>query len=213
MNRFSSFNFYTYITTAFINCRPIHNYMHSSGFFKVFLIISAISLLLDWYVFSGLKTLSADWPSQLWRNLMLFGYLVVSIGIVALFLIGFGSFSTATGMRPFHEWVLSLFLTFFITKLFFVIILSLGDLGRFVVGMFNIASGNNSQPAFPARRKFISEIAILVASVPFTSLFYAMIKGKYAYKLHHKTIYFDDLPDAFDGFTITQLIRHPLGQF
>jgi predicted MPP superfamily phosphohydrolase len=187
--------------------------MHNSGFFKVFLIISEVSLLFDWYVFSGLKTLSADWPSQLWRNLMLFGYLLVSVGIVALFLIGFGSFSTATGMRPFHEWVLSLFLTFFITKLFFVIILSLGDLGRFVVGMFNIASGNNSQPAFPARRKFISEIAILVASVPFTSMFYAMIKGKYAYKLHTKTIYFDDLPDAFDGFTITQLSDIHSGSF
>jgi len=187
--------------------------MHNSGFFRVFLIISAISLLFDWYIFSGLKTLSADWPSQLWRNLMLFGYLLVSIGIVALFLIGFGSFSTSTGMRPFHEWVLSIFLTFFITKLFFVIILSLGDLGRFVVGMFNIASGNKSQPAFPARRKFIAEIAVLVASVPFTSMFYAMIKGKYAYKLHTKTLYFNDLPDAFDGFTITQLSDIHSGSF
>ncbi|MDN3547213.1 metallophosphoesterase [Mucilaginibacter aquaedulcis] len=187
--------------------------MHNSGFFKVFLIISAISLLFDWYVFSGLKTLSSDWPSQLWRNVMLFGYLLVSVGVVALFLVGFGSFSTGTGMRPFHEWVLSLFLTFFITKLFFVIILSLGDLGRFVVGMFNMASGTKSQPAFPARRKFISEIAILVASVPFTSLFYAMIKGKYAYKLHTKTIYFNDLPDAFDGFTITQLSDIHSGSF
>ncbi|MEN0053674.1 MAG: metallophosphoesterase [Mucilaginibacter sp.] len=186
--------------------------MHNSGFFRVFLIISAISLLFDWYVFSGLKTLSADWP-QLWRNLTLFGYLLVSVGIVALFLIGFGSFSTATGMRPFHEWVLSLFLTFFITKLFFVIILSLGDLGRFVIGLFNMASGNHSQPAFPGRRKFISEIAVLVASVPFTSLIYAMTKGKYSYKLHTKTIYFNDLPDAFDGFTITQLSDIHSGSF
>lgn len=87
--------------------------MHGSGFLKVFLIISAISLLFDWYIFSGLKTLSADWPSQLWRNIMLFGYLFISIGVVALFLIGLGSFTTANGMRPFHEWILSLFITFF----------------------------------------------------------------------------------------------------
>ncbi|WPU96541.1 metallophosphoesterase [Mucilaginibacter sabulilitoris] len=187
--------------------------MHNSGFFRVFLIISAISLLLDWYIFSGLKTLSADWQSHLWRNVMLFGYLFISVGVIALFLIGFGSFSTASGMRPFHEWVLSLFLTFFITKLFFVIILSLGDLGRFFVGLFNLASGNRSQPAFPGRRKFISEIAVLVAAVPFTSMFYAMFKGKYDYKLHRKTIYFDDLPDAFDGFTITQLSDIHSGSF
>jgi hypothetical protein len=179
--------------------------MHGSGFLRVFLIISAISLLLDWYVFSGLRTLSADWQSPLWRNIALWGFLVISVGVTMLLLIGFGAFSTASGMRPFHEWILSLFLTFFVTKLVFVIVLSSGDLGRFIVGLFNMASGSSAgEPAFPARRKFISEIAILVAAVPFTSFFYAMFKGKYDYKLHRTTLYFDDLPDAFDGFTITQ---------
>ncbi|NHA04056.1 metallophosphoesterase [Mucilaginibacter sp. HC2] len=187
--------------------------MHGSGFLKVFLIISAISLLFDWYIFSGLKTLSADWPSQLWRNIMLFGYLFISIGIVALFLTGLGSFTTANGMRPFHEWVLSLFITFFLTKLVFVIILSLGDLGRFIVGLFKLASNSDTKPVFPARRKFISEIAVLVAAIPFTSMFYAMFKGKYDYKLHHTTLYFEDLPDAFDGFTITQLSDIHSGSF
>ncbi len=30
-----------------------------------------------------------------------------------------------------------------------------------------------------------------------------MIRGKYDYRLHRQTLYFDDLPEAFDGFTIT----------
>lgn len=146
--------------------------MHSSGFLKVFAIIALISLLFDWYIHSGLKTLTADWQSNVWRNVVLWGYLIISVGVTALFLIGFGAFSTASGMRPFHEWMLSLFLTFFITKLVFIIVLSLGDLGRFFVGVFNLISGSGrvaGQPAFPGRRKFISEIAVLVAAVPFTS--------------------------------------------
>ncbi|WP_114937154.1 metallophosphoesterase [Mucilaginibacter endophyticus] len=190
--------------------------MHSSGFLKVLAIIAVISLLFDWYVHSGLKTLTADWQSNLWRSIVLWGYLIISIGVTALFLLGFGAFTTANGMRPFHEWMLSLFLTFFITKLVFIIVLSLGDLGRFFVGIFNKINGSGSvkgQAAFPGRRKFISEIAVLVAAVPFTSFFYAMFKGKYDYKLHKTTLYFEDLPDAFDGFTITQLSDIHSGSF
>src|SRR5471030_1856426 len=100
--------------------------MHRSGFLRIFLIIAALSLLLDWYVFAGLKTFTADWSSLRMRQLVNWGYLVISVGITVLFLVGFGSFSTAKGMTPFHEWVLSLFITFFVTKIFFVLVLFLG---------------------------------------------------------------------------------------
>lgn len=178
--------------------------------------MAAISLLLDWYVFSGLKTLTADWQSNRARQLVLYGFLLIAVGVTAVFMSGFGSFSTAQGMRPFHEWMLSLFLTFFITKLFFVIILSLGDFGRFIAGIVNHIGKPAEQaggPYFPERRKFISEVAIIVAAFPLTGLFYAMLKGKYDYKVHRETLYFDDLPDAFDGFTITQLSDIHSGSF
>ena len=84
-------------------------------------------------------------------------------------------------MTPFHEWMLSLFLTFFITKIFFVLVLLLGDIGRFFYGIISNLGKSNSNPAgpfFPARRKFISETAILVAAFPFTGFFYAMLKGQ-----------------------------------
>ncbi|MEO3407998.1 metallophosphoesterase [Mucilaginibacter sp. CAU 1740] len=190
--------------------------MHNGGFFKVFLIASAISLLLDWYVHSGLKTLTADWSSNLWRNVVLWGYLLIAVGITVTFIIGLGAFSTAKGMRPFHEWTLSLFLTFVVTKVVFVLVLFLGDITRFFIGLFNLigrSEKSNGASAFPGRRKFISEIAVLLAAVPFTSFFYAMFKGKYDYKVHRTTLYFEDLPDAFDGFTITQLSDIHSGSF
>ena len=97
----------------------------------MFFIIAAISLLLDWYVFSGVKTFTHDWQSARWRNGINFGYLAISIGVTLVFMVGISSFSTAKGMTPFHEWVLSIFLTFLFTKIFFVLILFLGDIGRF----------------------------------------------------------------------------------
>ncbi|MEO6852126.1 MAG: hypothetical protein ABI203_05635, partial [Mucilaginibacter sp.] len=133
--------------------------MHRGGFFKIFLVIAAITLLLDWYVFSGLRTFTADWQSQRMRHIVLWLYLVLSVGVTFLLLFGFGSFSTAKGMTPFHEWVLSLFLTFFVTKIFFCVVLFLGDTGRFLYGAGDNIIHKDSGPLFPARRKFISEIA------------------------------------------------------
>jgi predicted MPP superfamily phosphohydrolase len=189
--------------------------MHGSGFLKVLLIIAALSLLLDWYVFSGLRTLTGDWQSQRLRQVTLGGFLLVSVGVTLLFLLGLGSLSTARGMTPFHEYMLSFFITFLITKIFFAVILLLGDLGRLIYGVAsNIThKGKTTQPFFPARRKFISEIAVLTAAFPFTGFIYAMVKGKYDFKVHRQTIYFDDLPDAFDGFTITQISDIHSGSF
>lgn len=185
-------------------------------FLRIFLIIAAISLLFDWYVFNGLKTFTNGWQSAKLRYLVTFGYLVVSVGVTIVFLTGFGSFSTAKGMTPFHEWMLSLFLTFFITKIFFVLVLFLGDIVRFfygIIGHFTKSKSNAAESFFPARRKFISEAAILVAAFPFAGLLYGMFKGKYDYKVHRKTLYFEDLPEAFDGFTITQLSDIHSGSF
>jgi predicted MPP superfamily phosphohydrolase len=190
--------------------------MHRGGLLTVFLIIAAISLLLDWYVFSGLKTFNSDWQSARWRQIVNYGYLLISIGVTVVFLLGMGSFSTARGMTPFHEWMLSLFLTFFITKLIFALVLFLGDTGRFLYGSTNNLSkpkGPSTTPYFPARRKFIAEVAILVAAIPFAGFFYAMFRGKYDYKVHRKTIYYDNLPEAFDGFTITQISDIHSGSF
>jgi uncharacterized protein len=190
--------------------------MHGGVFLTVFLIIAAITLLFDWYVFSGLKTLTGDWQSTKVRNIVTWGYLVISVGVTVLFMAGFGSFSHARGMTPYHEYMLSLFITFFFTKLVFVIVLSLGDLGRFFYGIGNSIAKNGTktnEPYFPSRRKFISELAILIAAFPFTGFIYAMVRGKYDYKVHKQTIYYDNLPEAFDGFTITQISDIHSGSF
>ncbi|WP_295667699.1 hypothetical protein [uncultured Mucilaginibacter sp.] len=105
--------------------------MHGGGFFTIFLIIAAISLLFDWYVFAGLKTLTKEWNFIKLRYLVTFGYLFVTVGVTLILLLDFKTFQTAKGMTPLHEWILSIFLTLLFTKLFFVIILFLGDIGRF----------------------------------------------------------------------------------
>jgi len=184
--------------------------MHGSGVIRVLLIILVAGFLMDWYVFSGLKTLTKGWKSRRLAAAVKWGYLLVSIGLTLLFLLGLGSFRTAGAMRPYHEWVLSLVLALTVTRVFFVVVLLLGDIGRFFYWGVGRVSGKKVDGS---RRRFISEAATLFAAIPFTSFLYAMLKGKYDYRVHRTTLFFDDLPAAFDGFTITQLSDIHSGSF
>jgi predicted MPP superfamily phosphohydrolase len=196
--------------------------MHGNALLKVFLVILALYFLMDWYAWNGLKTLVAGWRSERLRQVVKWSYFVISVGAALTFFINLRSFGVATGMTPVHEWIFSLFLTLFLTKLFFCLVLLLGDIGRLLYGTIRAIAaprpqtGTNAaadQPFLPARRRFISEAAVLVAAIPFSGFLYAMLRGKYDYRLHRVTLYFDDLPAAFDGFTITQLSDIHSGSF
>ena len=182
------------------------------GILKFALMLALVSLLMDWYVYQGLKTLMSR-SGQAARRTVLWGYLVVAIGST-LSLLTLQSAGKPPGMTVFHEWVLSIFLTVLVTKVFFVLALFAGDVYRLIVGLINaLRKTPVNGKHIPARRRFVSEAAILLAAVPFTSFFYAMLKGKYDYKVFREVLYFEDLPEAFDGFTITQLSDIHSGSF
>jgi uncharacterized protein len=188
--------------------------MRGGGFLRVLYIISLVSLLLDIYAYQGVKTWVSGWKSARRQKIALRIYLLSFTGVTILFLAAV-TFTTHYLTR-FQEWALSLFLTFLITKLIFIIVLLLGDIVRFFWGIGRrvanpkVVSGG---PFFPSRRRFIAEAGILLAAIPFTGFFYAMFKGKYDYRVHPVTLYFDDLPSSFDGFTITQLSDFHSGSF
>ncbi|HTL08473.1 MAG TPA: metallophosphoesterase [Chitinophagaceae bacterium] len=170
-----------------------------------------VSLLMDWALYRMLRSWSRSFQSSRSRTWFLKGYLFVAMGITVLLLLRLGSFRTVNGMRPLNEWILSLFLTLFFTKLVFIIT------WLFVEGLaslFGKWKGQNSQASFSAgRRRFVTNMAFLAAAVPFGAFLYAMVKGKYEYTVRRITIYFEDLPAAFDGFTITQLSDIHSGSF
>jgi predicted MPP superfamily phosphohydrolase len=196
--------------------------MHGNALLKVFLVILALYFLMDCYAWNGLRTLIAGWRSERLRQVVKWSYFVISIGMALAFVINLRSFRVPTGMTPVHEWIFSLFLTLLLTKLFFCLVLLLGDIGRLLYGTIRAIAAPRpgtaaatvaDQAFFPARRRFISEAAVLVAAIPFSGFLYAMLRGKYDYRLHRVTLYFDDLPAAFDGFTITQLSDIHSGSF
>jgi predicted MPP superfamily phosphohydrolase len=88
------------------------------------------------------------------------------------------------------------------------------DIFRIGVGSVNyFVKYNDSSGFLASRRKFVSQIGLGLAAVPFLSLIYGVTIGKYNYKVIKQRIFFPDLPDAFDGFTITQISDLHSGSF
>ncbi|MBK8955786.1 MAG: metallophosphoesterase [Saprospiraceae bacterium] len=94
-----------------------------------------------------------------------------------------------------------------ISKLIFILSLIGEDVFRFFSGLNQklFSSSDTGDSFLPSRRKFVGQTALVVSSLPFLSLTYGLIKGRYNFKIHRKEIFYKDLPEAFDGFTITQL--------
>jgi predicted MPP superfamily phosphohydrolase len=184
------------------------------GILKFVLILAGINFLLDFYVHQGLHSLMPRHHKNI-RRVILALYWIISVGVTSLLLLGMNSTSKPPGMTTYHQWILSIFITLLITKVFFVLVLFAEDIYRLIIGLINYTRKTpvNGKHAIPARRRFVSEAAVLVAAIPFTSFLYAMFKGKYDYKVHRHTLYFDDLPEAFDGFTITQISDVHSGSF
>ena len=93
------------------------------------------------------------------------------------------------------------------------LILFIEDLSRLVEASIMSFVDENREQFFSPRRRFVSQIAFGIATIPFASLLYGMYRGKYNYKVLKYALEFDDLPEAFDGFTITQISDIHSGSF
>lgn len=171
------------------------------------IIFIAIYLLLGFYTLQALKTASR-YPWVHWAFIAL--SLLVLCNLIFQFTIGEEQGRVLS--RP-KSYAVGFLLTMLIFQLVTVLFLFSEDIFRLLAATYKKISGSENEFSFPQRRRFLSLIAIGVAAVPFGALLYGMIKGKYNYKVLKYTMEYDDLPDDFDGYKITQISDIHSGSF
>lgn len=170
------------------------------------IIFISIYFLIDVYAFQAIRTVS---KSQ-WLHWV---YFTISIVLLGLFIYQLTGGVHGRQMTPSRMYTFGFFLAIFIPKLLVIIFMFGEDIARFSVGLFSKFGGSDDGFYLPSRRKFISIVAIGIAAIPFASLLYGMYRGKYNYKVLKYALEFDDLPEAFDGYTITQISDVHSGSF
>lgn len=170
----------------------------------VFIIVVS---LIDIYAFQAIRTFSRGfWPALI--------YFVISIIALGGILYEFSNAGSPKMMESPRLYFIGIFLVVYVPKLILTLFLLLEDVFRILSGIFSNSSITAGGSGFmPDRRKFISTVALSIAAIPFTSLIYGMIKGKYDFRVLRYVLEFEDLPEEFDGYTITQLSDIHTGSF
>ncbi len=163
--------------------------------------------IVEVYAFQALKTITKT-------RWILVAYQVISLLAVLYIVFQFTQFDRRVGQNSKTLITFGLLLLLFIPKLILTSIMLLEDVFRIFSGTFTFFFVDNQKDSFlPDRRRFVSQVALVIAAIPFSSLLYGMTKGKYNFRVIRQTLFFPDLPEDFDGFTITQISDIHSGSF
>jgi len=182
------------------------------------LIISALLLLIDWYIFKALKTLNKK-PSHSNSTLAIcwWGYsFILLAGIYSS--IYFNLFLTLRAV------ILVAFVLTFVSKVCYLPFLFIDDIRRLAVKLKLKRSKKppSDKPVLPnpipsedkiSRSEFIVKSGLVVASIPFASLTWGIVSGAYDYQVVRKKLYLKNLPKAFDGIKMAQISDIHSGSF
>lgn len=171
------------------------------------IIFIAIYLILGFYSLQAIKTASR-YP---W---VYYVFILVSLLILGNFVYQFtwGAEEGRVLSRPksYAFGFLTAIMTFYVITILF---LFSEDIFRLLAASYQRVFGISTEFSLPARRRFLSLIGLGIAAVPFGALLYGMYRGKYNYQVLNYVLEFDDLPDAFNGYRITQISDVHSGSF
>ncbi|WP_439488666.1 metallophosphoesterase [Algoriphagus sp.] len=170
------------------------------------LLLIIFVFLIDWYSYQAFKTV---FPEQSWIKI---GFWIFSVFVYLFVAYGFLTFSRGNLSLSFGR-LISLLVLSLIPKLIVLSFMFGEDILRVFTGIFYSLAGHREGDFLPDRRKFISQTALVLSSIPFLGILHGVLVGKYRYRVINHTLEFDDLPAEFDGFTITQISDIHSGSF
>jgi uncharacterized protein len=178
------------------------------------LILVVILLLIDYYVFQAILTVTGDWSST-WKQAVRYGFWVPTvfvIGGIMYYVFGnpYSLSSTARSM------LLTSFFAIYVSKIFGIVVLFIDDLHRgikWVASLFYRGGSGELPGEAISRSEFLSKAALVATAIPFGAMTYGIISGAHDYRVRRKTIYLPNLPKSFDGIRIGQLSDIHSGSF
>ena len=147
----------------------------------------------DFYFYQAIQTLVTS--ITFYQAFWLIDLLIVA-GIIAAIFVQRGS----RMQQVLITWLMGLMLLALIPRLFSLPVLLVEDITRLFRG-------------FPPRKVWVSELTVGIAAALFLLVLFGITRGRHFYRVRRETISFPDLPEAFDGFTITQITDVHSGSF
>lgn len=179
-----------------------------------FVLIVAVLLLIDLYIFNAVRTLSGRLAFFKKKWFAKFYWTCSILLIIALLLSVFAD--VGVGIRAASLLAFSLL---FIGKISFLPFLFIDDARRLWVKLSRRKA--IAQPLAPAvpkpdaipRSEFLVKAGLLAGAIPLGGIMATMTNGLYDYHVKYQTLYLPNLPKAFDGLRIGQISDIHSGSF
>ena len=178
-------------------------------------IIAAIMLLLDFYVYQAIKTVSLN-SSDRSKLLIQIVYWTLSIATLAS-LLSLPYIQALQTNKIFRNYVFAVFVGLFLAKLIGSVFFLVDDLRRVLVWVISKFS-SAKDVAFTeevtgiSRSTFLSWVGLGVGGGLFGTLLYGF-SNKYNYQIKRISLVFDNLPKAFKGLRIVHISDIHSGSF
>uniref|UniRef100_UPI0039A5A34B metallophosphoesterase n=1 Tax=Ornithobacterium rhinotracheale TaxID=28251 RepID=UPI0039A5A34B len=168
--------------------------------FKYIFILSLI--LIECYSYQAFRIFTKN-------NLFFAAYIIINALIYGsiIYLLFHGGRNNFT--NPAFKRLIILFTLFIIPKTLLALGMMIEDSFRLASYLFHAKGG----ATLPSRRRAISLIALGIASVTFLGVLDGILFGRYRFRVIRKKVKIKDLPEEFEGFTITQISDIHSGSF
>ncbi|NQX86103.1 MAG: metallophosphoesterase [Flavobacteriaceae bacterium] len=172
------------------------------------IVVVLVLCFIDFYAYQAVKTIFRS----KWVNI---AYLLVSLFVLGNLVYQIASFDRGSSSSSDLNITIGVLVTFYVPKMVMMLLLFGEDIFRAMETLYNYFTVKTDVDGsyIPSRRKFISQITLGIAAIPFASFLYGIFKGKYNFKVMNYTLYYEDLPAAFDGYRITQISDIHSGSF
>jgi len=185
----------------------------------ILLIVLIVTLIIDIYTFKGIKVLLANNSHRRLKRGIYMGFWTVSAIMVLLIFTGYLFRSSTRNLAVFnwYYFLFGVFIVIYIPKLLFITFHLLEDIIfgiRWIVHKLTAPKANSAKKGQPiTRSKFLSQTGLILATVPFYSFIWGIVKGRFDFRVEKIRLAFPNLPASFDGLKIVQISDIHIGGF
>ena len=166
-------------------------------------------LVVDLYAYKGIRLTVPQSYRSLFKYLYWAYSIFVYLGLILIFSSA-PSESLKTRGYAFFYTVIGMAILSLVPKIIFIVFHLIEDLGFLSYkGVKTIQGGAEKITRFT----FLTKLGLFIAAIPFFSIIYGIIWGKYNYKVKKNKLAFKNLPKGFDGLTVVQFSDAHLGSF
>lgn len=179
-----------------------------------FLIVLLLLVLIDWYAWRGIHT-AMILRTPTFQRTVKWAYWGVSIAMLAVIVFSAMRLEKLNGPGNFAYLytVIGVLLLLLLPKLVIVLFHGLEDLLQLVRWAWGRLAPGATIPADHGRMRFLSQLGLILAAIPFSSVLYGLTRGWRHFNVQRIPVRSAKLPHAFNGLRIVQISDMHLGSF